>query len=311
LPIGSILATLDTTKSTYSIKDLSEAEKETLDGFLLAYPFYSVENDLESPEKLKKASLLSVNRENLFRSVFGKKTSVEQQVEVEEPSLNEIQSSLVEGVIQEELELVKPNAPLFTLDSEELVEEIEEQVDASVETIPQGHSFYSWLGEFKKHSHAASEFGEKEEEDIVKLDISKPIEAYIESHAPKLDPSDPLERLYAESAVQLKDYSQDYLEEDNPGLKTSKSEIIDSFLAKQPSIRPALHQDENYQSIENKARPSGELNAEVYTETLALIFEKQKHFNRAIEVYKQLLLKMPEKNRYFATRIAELKNKIK
>lgn len=42
------------------------------------------------------------------------------------------------------------------------------------------------------------------------------------------------------------------------------------------------------------------------TETLALVFEKQGKYDKAVEVYKKLMTKYPEKSSTFATRIVEL-----
>ena len=46
------------------------------------------------------------------------------------------------------------------------------------------------------------------------------------------------------------------------------------------------------------------------TETLALVLEKQKKFDKAIEVYEKLISRNPEKSSIFAPRILELKNKL-
>jgi len=45
------------------------------------------------------------------------------------------------------------------------------------------------------------------------------------------------------------------------------------------------------------------------SETFALLLEKQGKIEKAIHVYEELILKNPEKNSYFATRIQELKKK--
>ena len=42
------------------------------------------------------------------------------------------------------------------------------------------------------------------------------------------------------------------------------------------------------------------------TETLANIYLEQKKYDKALEAFKKLGLKYPEKNSYFATRIEEI-----
>ena len=44
-----------------------------------------------------------------------------------------------------------------------------------------------------------------------------------------------------------------------------------------------------------------------YTETLAKLMVRQKKRKKAIEIYKKLMLKFPEKRAYFASQIEEIK----
>ncbi len=48
-------------------------------------------------------------------------------------------------------------------------------------------------------------------------------------------------------------------------------------------------------------------NTAIYTETLAILMEKQGHYKKAIKIYKQLMHNNPEKSDYFADRIQKLK----
>ncbi|MEO5674581.1 MAG: hypothetical protein ABIQ74_08035 [Chitinophagales bacterium] len=62
-------------------------------------------------------------------------------------------------------------------------------------------------------------------------------------------------------------------------------------------------------SPEELARKSSELNEEVVSETLALIYEQQGKHDIAIRQYVKLSLKYPQKVSFFASRIKELKSK--
>ena len=84
-------------------------------------------------------------------------------------------------------------------------------------------------------------------------------------------------------------------------------EIIERFIKEEPIIKaPSAENLHN----ENMARRSAEDNYVLVTETLANIYIDQALYLKAIEVFKKLILKYPEKKSYFATRIQELENKI-
>lgn len=91
------------------------------------------------------------------------------------------------------------------------------------------------------------------------------------------------------------------------GKKLSKSEIIDKFIAENPSIpRP---KQEFFNPI-SAAQESVIDQENIVSETLATIYEKQEYFEKAISIYEKLKLKYPEKSIIFAARINVLKNKL-
>ena len=84
--------------------------------------------------------------------------------------------------------------------------------------------------------------------------------------------------------------------------------IINKFIEKEPSIsRP----QKEFYSPSKKAKESVNPDSLIYTETLANIFAIQGNFPKAIVAYEQLMLTNPEKKIFFATRIEELKEKLK
>ncbi len=92
------------------------------------------------------------------------------------------------------------------------------------------------------------------------------------------------------------------------GAKPSRKEdeIIDNFIKNDPQIKaPKPDQINN----ENKAKHSSEDRYELVSETLAHIYLDQMLYHKAIDTYRKLSLKFPEKSRYFADLIKQLEKK--
>ncbi|TCO07999.1 hypothetical protein [Natronoflexus pectinivorans] len=106
--------------------------------------------------------------------------------------------------------------------------------------------------------------------------------------------------------------SEQHQEEVEPEEKKDKKmALIDSFL--QQGDRRRIKVSEGEQRKENPkdfSLKSLQESNDLMTETLANIYIHQKHFLKAIDIFKQLSLKYPEKNIYFARRIKELEEEI-
>jgi len=85
------------------------------------------------------------------------------------------------------------------------------------------------------------------------------------------------------------------------------SEIIEKFIQEEPIIHPPSPEQLN---TENMARQSAEDNYMLVTETLANIYVDQGLYLKAIEVFKKLILRYPEKKSYFAAQIQNLEKNI-
>lgn len=90
-------------------------------------------------------------------------------------------------------------------------------------------------------------------------------------------------------------------------VKRKEDYILEKFIREEPQIKaPNSEKLDN----ENKARKSAEDPNDLVSETLANIYTDQMLFHKAIDTYKKLSLKFPEKSTYFADQIRELEKKI-
>jgi len=90
----------------------------------------------------------------------------------------------------------------------------------------------------------------------------------------------------------------------NPIDRSNERETIDKFISKKPKLKVEVNGNEaNSDLADNFSNQAGYM-----TETLAKLFLNQKNYEKAIQSYKILILKFPEKNSYFADQIKKIKN---
>jgi hypothetical protein len=93
-----------------------------------------------------------------------------------------------------------------------------------------------------------------------------------------------------------------------PG-KMSESDLIDIFIMTNPRIEP--RKEKTNAPVEDVSVSSVEEKGGFVTETLASIYLSQGYYSKAIDIYRKLSLKFPEKSSYFASLIEKVHELIK
>ncbi|MGB1269384.1 MAG: hypothetical protein ACPG45_06575 [Flavobacteriaceae bacterium] len=82
----------------------------------------------------------------------------------------------------------------------------------------------------------------------------------------------------------------------------SNIELIDKFISSKPKIKPV----KKIVTLKNLTQEKNFNSDELMTETLAKVYLEQKNYKKAIQAYRILSLKYPEKNSFFADRISDI-----
>ncbi len=87
-----------------------------------------------------------------------------------------------------------------------------------------------------------------------------------------------------------------------------QQEIIDKFIKKEPSIK-RKKAEEPVENSSDLSKSSVSFGNDLVSENLAKVMIKQGKINKAIDIYKKLIWKFPQKKAYFASQIESLKEK--
>lgn len=140
--------------------------------------------------------------------------------------------------------------------------------------------------------------------DLLEYDMPDSVVSYsVEAELPDVDLSDDSIFSFSDWLNHMK--HRNVTADGNNGEQSKATSLIDNFL-KQESHRIVPRQPEISVKIEDKVKQSVSENEDLLTETLASIYIKQKHFQKAVNIFEKLRLKYPEKNTYFASRISEI-----
>ena len=118
---------------------------------------------------------------------------------------------------------------------------------------------------------------------------------------------------FLNSGFQKKQYKIEFENQiqvlDESEIENHGNSLIDKFLSSNSGKIRNFHDEVNGTELENRIEiieKSIAENDDIITETLAAIYLQQKNYEKALDAYKKLSLKYPEKSIYFATQIKEI-----
>ncbi|SFC54010.1 hypothetical protein SAMN05421780_106187 [Flexibacter flexilis DSM 6793] len=88
--------------------------------------------------------------------------------------------------------------------------------------------------------------------------------------------------------------------------RKAQIELIDKFIVSNPRMPQANDMVQSGSSLGDLASDSSRIDETLVSENFAVILTRQGKINKAIEIYRKLILKYPEKSSYFASRIESL-----
>ena len=263
-------------------QEVSMAQIEELDAIIEQYPFFQSaraiqlkglknQNSYRYNEQLKLAAAHTADRDILFEYITSKEfiqNKIAAIIQQNDPSVGEIQ-----------------------VDAEDVSQQISREVAQQIQTEMR-----------KAEAILDPELFERKPG----VPAAMPVE-----EEPTLDPDAPIPferkdthsfaewlKLTRAKPISRKSKSGDKPEKDGSG-KARKFALIDRFIQQKPKLEPL--KDSGPQ--EDLSSPFTKQPDSLMTETLAKVYLQQKNYDKAVQAYKILILKNPEKSGYFADQI--------
>ncbi|HET8859244.1 tetratricopeptide repeat protein [Marivirga sp.] len=156
----------------------------------------------------------------------------------------------------------------------------------------------------KKTKTSRKSESNKSSSDITKVNTKKSVSKKVEKKKKssekilKTEDHDIIEELASRKELKISDAH-----------KKEQLNIINNFIEKEPILTKRINTDNqaNKQEAEDLSASSTNLSDDVVSETLAKLMIKQGRKQKAIDIYKKLIWKFPQKKTYFVEIIEELK----
>jgi hypothetical protein len=224
-----------------------------------------IQNEISQFIKQNTAHLKDIN-------VNVEEISINKSVAIDEALKQQIQETqgVLDPALFEPKDILPKKTVAFTLDESKLIENVTEETRTQEATAEDILSLGKPLQFDKSETHSFNEW--------LKLTRFKPIDRSKNTKTESL-----------ETKEQVSQVSE----------KAKKFQLIDKFIAKNPKINPSKSPTPKG----NLAKAQMIQPEALMTETLARIYVEQKNYKKAIQSYKILSLKYPEKSGFFANQI--------
>ncbi|MGO3181316.1 MAG: hypothetical protein ACTIJ9_00645 [Aequorivita sp.] len=312
---------LNTTNFTYLLANpqkITSEDLEALDFVIKKHPYFQSARALQLKglknqdsflynDALKLVAAHTTDRDILFEYITSERfiqNEISQNILQHDGSINEIE--VVSEDISEEVnnandqvemqkaeDILNPN--LFERKIQSVTNLVETKNEEPEDTLQPDKPL-----EFtKSDTHSFSEW--------LKLTKAKPIERSEKVDQPKEEKStDASTVALAKEEASTKEEISAQVE------KERKSKLIDRFIQERPKIIPpeAPAKSVKKDSSNNLVAAFGQSSESLMTETLAKVYLQQKNYKKAIQAYKILILKNPEKSGSFADQIRAIEKLI-
>ena len=242
-------------------------------------------------------------------------TSLEEDTQSQEEPIQTISEPISEQKITDEVEETTTNEIIEQEDqvTEEVeeVEEVEETVPEKEDGEPKDALEESILHSALISNYALDDLTEEEEKNLQEKESSESVEAPMNEVQEEFEPIAETEE--PASFISWLHADKNYQEEDNTE-KLAIDNVVNDFKDFDPlsTLSGEVEKPKTeFFSPTKKAKESLDESAVPVSETLAKIYYLQGNYPKAIEAYKQLSLKFPEKKIFFANLIKDLEKNLK
>ena len=300
---GSILNTSNFTYLLANPQKITSEDLAALDLLIKKYPYFQSARALQLKGLKNNDSFLYNDALKLIAAHTTDRDILFEYITSEKFIQNEISQTILQhDATVDEIKVISEDV------SEQISLEIDRQLKAEIQKAEDILNPELFQRKIESVSNLV-EAKEKKPEEILQPD--KPLEftksdTHSFSEWLKLTTAKPIER--SEEISQKEDTSFETSVQEE---RERKFELIDKFIQERPKIIPPnIENKAPKEEKNNLAKPHSQPSDSLMTETLAKVYLQQKNYKKAIQAYKILILKNPEKSGFFADQIRAIEKLI-